>query len=235
MYGKQYRFNALSQPGYWVLEKVHRTQRDVRNSLGRMETVVQERVVDVFVVVERKVMKCSTLYDLANVRMVCSPPRPVTPPSLTVVQLGAVHSLTTTLTRLRTKTPAPNVRTTTFWQSATLKVPDETIPSHTPTIPETATPTPAAAKRRKRPDPYQMTILHAMQTTQNAIPGLLGTQGEGKELVRTTEEEQADRFMRIISAPVAAGDGVRVAAGGGVKRTVDEAVRGVAKQARFQV
>jgi hypothetical protein len=74
MYGKQYRFNALSQPGYWVLEKVHRTQRDVRNSLGRMETVVQERVVDVFVVVERKVMKCSTLYDLANVRMVCSPP-----------------------------------------------------------------------------------------------------------------------------------------------------------------
>jgi hypothetical protein len=80
-----------------------------------------------------------------------------------------------------------------------------------------------------------MTILHAMQTTQNAIPGFLGTQGEGKELVRTTEEEQADRFMRMISVPVAVGDGVRVAAGGGVKRAVDEAVRGVAKQARFQV
>lgn len=73
MYGKQYRFHPLSQPGYWVLEKVHKTQRDVRNDLGRMGTVVQERVVDIFVVVERKVMKCSTLYDLANVRMVRFP------------------------------------------------------------------------------------------------------------------------------------------------------------------
>ncbi|KAJ9094334.1 hypothetical protein QFC20_006902 [Naganishia adeliensis] len=217
MYGKQYRFHPLSQPGYWVLEKVHKTQRDVRNDLGRMETVVQERVVDIFVVVERKVMKCSTLYDLANVRM-----------------LGAIHSLSTTLTRLGAKTPAPNVRTTTFWQSATLKIPDESIPTPiTSGIPETATAPSNSKARRKRPDPFQMSILHAVATTQAVIPGLLAVPGDARGDVRTSEEERAERFMSNISG-LGAGD-VVAGGGGGVKRRVEEAVRGVVKQARFEV
>lgn len=72
MYGKQYRFNLprCHPPNYWVLEKIHRYQQDVRDDLGRMVRVSRERVLEVFVVVERKVMKCSTLYDLANVRVV---------------------------------------------------------------------------------------------------------------------------------------------------------------------
>jgi hypothetical protein len=74
MFGKQYRFNlARSQPpNYWVIEKVHRYQQKVRNDLGQLVTVTKERLLEMFVIVDRKVMKCSTLYDLANVRIVRS-------------------------------------------------------------------------------------------------------------------------------------------------------------------
>jgi hypothetical protein len=72
MYGKQYRFNLprCQPPGFWLIEKIHKYQQNVRNDLGRMETVTKERLLEVFVITDRKVMKCSTLYDLANIRMV---------------------------------------------------------------------------------------------------------------------------------------------------------------------
>lgn len=72
MYGKQYRFNVprCQPPGFWLIEKIHKYQQNVRNDLGRMEAVTKERLLEVFVITDRKVMKCSTLYDLANIRMV---------------------------------------------------------------------------------------------------------------------------------------------------------------------
>lgn len=78
-----------------------------------------------------------------------------------------------------------------------------------------------------------MSILHAMATTQAAIPGLLAVPDDARGDVRTAEEERAERFMSIISG-LGAGD-VVAGAGGGVKRRVEEAVRGVVKQARFEV
>lgn len=81
MHGKQYRFNlARSQPPtYWIIEKIHKYQHKMRNDLGQLIEVTRERLLEVFVIVDRKVMKCSTLYDLANVRIVR--PRPSPPPS----------------------------------------------------------------------------------------------------------------------------------------------------------
>jgi hypothetical protein len=72
MFGKQYRFNLArcQPPNYWVIEKVHKYQQKVRNDLGQLVTVTKERLLEMFVIVDRKVMKCSTLYDLANVRIV---------------------------------------------------------------------------------------------------------------------------------------------------------------------
>lgn len=151
-----------------------------------------------------------------------------------------MHSLETTLDRLRSKIPAPNVRETTFWQSATLKVPDETLQTqgdHQPSaIPETAISKSEGKEKakRKRPDPYQLSILHAMQTTQNAIPGLIaGHEESAQPEIKTPEEERAERFMRLISGP-GAGEAMS-GTGGGVKRGVEDALRGVAKQARFHV
>jgi hypothetical protein len=73
-----------------------------------------------------------------------------------------------------------------------------------------------------------------MQTTQNAIPGLISsTSGGAKAEIKTTEEERAERLMRSITGN-GAGEAL-TGTGGGVKRGTDEALRGVAKQARFQV
>ncbi|KAJ9107643.1 hypothetical protein QFC21_001103 [Naganishia friedmannii] len=294
MYGKQYRFNTTRSqpPNYWVIEKIHKYQQTIRNDLGQRVTVTRERLLEVFVIVDRKVMKCSTLYDLANVRV-----------------LGAMHSLSTALDRLRAHIPAPNVRETSFWQSETVKVPEEQslqlqVEKETESMPgiaagedlhggfpPTTNETDEATKdhqvpalsaaghavagktTRKRPDPYQLTILHAMQTTQNSLkapiddpppPPTHGTSNTSAEPtvdaygawgIKTLEEEQAEKLMRVMSDANAAnaangrvggvgGQGGRVemtttrtssGAGGGVKRAVDEAVRGMAKQARFKV
>ncbi|KAJ9115948.1 hypothetical protein QFC22_005091 [Naganishia vaughanmartiniae] len=263
--------NWVQPPNYWVIEKYHKYQETIRNDLGQRVVVTRERLLEVFVIVERKVMKCSTLYDLANVRV-----------------LGAMHSLSTALDRLRGNIPAPNVRETSFWQSQTIKVPEEqslqqqvekemeSMPGITgedirPTLPTTdespqdqlplagpAPPTtaPGGKTKRKRPDPYQLTILHAMQTTQNSLQSLIddppppvvsGNTAEqptvdqyGAWGVKTREEAQAELLMRVISDANASRGGEGDArtssgAGGGVKRAVDEAVRGMAKQARFNV
>ena len=75
MFGKQYRFNPTRSqpPHYWVIEKYHKYQQTIRNDLGQRVVETRERLLDVFVIVERKVMKCSTLFDLANVRVVSTP------------------------------------------------------------------------------------------------------------------------------------------------------------------
>lgn len=153
-------------------------------------------------------------------------------------QLGAVHDLTITLDRLRSRIPPPDVRETSFWQSETVKLPDEKLeePVEQAQAPGTGT---AAQEgetvkvKRKRPDPYGLTILHAMQTTQTAIPGLLAPQGD----LKTGEEERAERMWRMVCDPglgreAVGGEGV---GGGGVKRAVEESLRGVVKQARFEV
>ncbi|GHJ90210.1 hypothetical protein NliqN6_6612 [Naganishia liquefaciens] len=233
MFGKQYRFNfsRCQPPNYWVIEKVHKYQQKVRNDLGQQVTVIKERLLEVFVIVDRKVMKCSTLYDLANVRM-----------------LGAMHALSTTLESLRSNIPAPSVRETSFWQSSTIKIPEEKrlqdqvdegmqnapkIEGEGPTEDLTQQGT---KNKRKRPDPYQLTILHAMQTTQNAIPAIIdpGMQSDtlGIREIKTKEEEQADRLMRMIREP---GGEAHEVASGGVKRAIEESLRGIAKQARFQI
>lgn len=158
-----------------------------------------------------------------------------------------MHALSTTLDRLRSNIPAPTVRETSFWQSETIKVPEEkrlqqqvdegmqTAPGIEGEIPSSEIQQNTKVKR-KRPDPYQLTILHAMQTTQNAIPAFIDPQTEsdafGIREVKTKEEEQAERLMRMVSEP---GGDVREVAGGGVKRAVEESVRGIAKQARFQI
>lgn len=326
MFGKQYRFNPTRSqpPNYWMIEKYHKYQQVVRNDLGQRVTVTRERLLEVFVIVERKVMKCSTLFDLANIRVV-SPSRNDLPSAVSfsrlstelqsqeltlpgrscAFQLGAMHSLSTSLDRLRANIPPPNVRETSFWQSQTVKVPEEQslqlqVDKEMESMPGMANVTagagedsqqpfstadeagkeqqpimndhaqphaiPARGKaKRKRPDPYQLTILHAMQTTQTSIQSLIDDpaspsttttttndpteQGRtvdsfGAWNVKTVEEEQAEKLMRVISDTntrrgreegTTATTRTSSAAGGGVKRAVDEAVREMAKQARLKV
>lgn len=159
-----------------------------------------------------------------------------------------MHALSTTLDRLRSNIPAPSVRETSFWQSSTIKVPEEkrlqeqvdegmeNAPKIDGDMPMEERTQPSTKVKRKRPDPYQLTILHAMQTTQNAIPAFIDPNAQsdtfGIREVKTKEEEQAERLMRMISEP---GGDPREVVGGGVKRAVEESVRGIAKQARFQV
>lgn len=176
-----------------------------------------------------------------------------------------MHALSTTLDRLRGTIPAPSVRETSFWQSETIKLPEENrlqraedegmgdvprvaqegedvIPSSDDARQQQV---PGGGKvKRKRPDPYQLTILHAMQTAQNAIPAIVEPRtttadAVGVREVMTKEEEMAERLMRMVREPVGepvgeVRDGVG-GGGGGVKRAVDDGVRGIAKQARFQI
>lgn len=159
-----------------------------------------------------------------------------------------MHALSTTLDRLRSNIPAPSVRETSFWQSTTIKVPEEkriqeqvdegieNAPKIDGDVAIEESTQPSTKAKRKRPDPYQLTILHAMQTTQNAIPAFIDPDAQsdtfGIREVKTKEEEQAERLMRMISEP---GGDAREVAGGGLKRATEESLRGIVKQARFQI